>query len=179
MTGGEQNRLKLTDEQKKDLTALQKVVEGRFENVLTEAQRKQLKSVFGPQVAPPGGFGGLNAAGPQPGKILSTQQQATLKLSAEQKKRLAEIQKEIDSRLDTLLTADQQKQLQTMRQNPQGVKTAAAPPGQGPAGGTPLFRAYRYGVDYPALAGRKLTPGPLLEDLQPKEAEKKGAEAKK
>jgi hypothetical protein len=179
MTGGEQNRLKLTDEQKKDLTALQKVVDGRFENVLTEAQRKQLKSVFAPQGAPPGITGGPNAAGPQPGKILSTQQQVTLKLSAEQKKRLAEIQKEIDARLDTLLTADQQKQLQTMRQNPQGVKTAAAPPGQGPAGGTPLFRAYRYGVDYPGLAGRKLAPGQLLEDLQPKEAEKKGAEAKK
>ena len=32
------------------------------------------------------------------------------------------------------------------------------PPG-GPGRGTPIFRAYRYGSDYPGLAGKDLAPG--------------------
>ncbi|HWY88915.1 MAG TPA: aryl-sulfate sulfotransferase, partial [Gemmataceae bacterium] len=131
----EQNRLKLTDDQKKDVTALQKAVDARFDKVLTEAQKKQLKSVFtgGPVQINPGAG---NADGPQPGKILSAGQQDTLKLSAEQRKRMAEIQKEIDARLETLLTADQQKQLQAMRQRPPVVTAAVAvnPGGAAPGG---------------------------------------------
>lgn len=176
MTGPEQNRLKLTEDQKKDVIALQKAVDGRFENVLTEAQKKQLKSVFapfGPLQANPGG--GLPA-----GKILSAGQQDTLKLSVEQRKRMAEIQKEVDAKLETLLTEDQRKQLATMRLEPAGVKTVVqAGAGPGPAVGSPLFRAYRYGIDYPAFAGKILTPGKPLEDLQPKEPEKKSSESKK
>jgi hypothetical protein len=180
MTGPEQNRLKLTDDQKKDMVALQKAVDSRFDKVLTEAQKKQLKSVFdrsGPPRAYPGAG---NADGPQPGKILSPGQQDTLKLSTEQRNRMAEIQKEIDAKLETLLTEDQKKQLQAMRQGPTGGRAAGpAGPGRGPPGGTPLFRAYRYAIDYPGFAGRKLTPGKPLEDLQPKELEKKASESKK
>ena len=204
MTGPEQSRLKLTDDQKKDMAALQKAVDGRFDKVLTEAQKKQLKSVFA-QGGPPQGIPGFgNADGPEPGKILSAGQQDTLKLSAEQRKRMAEIQKEIDAKLETLLTADQKKQLQAMRQRPP-VVTAAVPagpvraaPGGNPlfgaiekmlsAGmnwfraapsGTPLFRAYRYPIDYPGLAGKTLTPGAPHEDLQRQELEKKAPESKK
>jgi len=180
MTGPQQNRLKLTDDQKADLVALQKAVDNRFDKVLTDAQKKQLKSVFAPPGPPPGNVPGGNSDGPQPGKILSAGQQDTLKLSTEQKKRMAEIQKEIDAKLETLLTEEQKKQLQAMRQSPTGVR-AAGPggPGPGPQGGTPVFRAYRYASGYPAFAGKKLTPGKSLEDLQPKEAEKKIAETKK
>jgi hypothetical protein len=168
----EQDRLKLTEVQKKDLASLQEIVTGRFDQVLTEAQRKQLKGAFAPQGPPPGG---PNPNGPpQPGKILSLAQQDTLKLSAEQKTRLAEIQKEIDTRLATLLTDEQKKQLQTMQQGP--TPTPGGPGRGGPPGGTPLFRAYRFAPSYPGLAGRTLTPGPRLEDLQPKEAEKKVAQ---
>lgn len=35
------------------------------------------------------------------------------------------------------------------------------PPG-GPGQGTPIFRAYRYGPDYPGLSGKELTPGNLI-----------------
>src|SRR5262245_2216848 len=88
MSSGEQNRLKLTDEQKKDLAALQKTVDTRFDKVLSDAQRKQIKSVFSPPGPPPGNPGPGAPGGPQPGKILSPTQQDTLKLSSEQKKRL-------------------------------------------------------------------------------------------
>jgi len=175
MSNPEQNRLKLTEDQKKDLVTLQKAVDGRFENVLTDAQKKQLKSVFAPGGPPPGNPG--NADGPQPGKILSLGQQDTLKLSPEQRKRMTEIQKEIDAKLETLLTEDQKKQLQAMRQSPPGGQGPGQ--GRGPQGGTPLFRAYRYPIDYPGLTGKNLTPGKTLEELQPKEAEKKDSETKK
>ena len=95
MAGPEQNRLKLTDDQKKDVLALQKAIDGRFDRVLTAAQKNQIKSVFAPLGPPPGGPGPGDP--PQPGKIFSPAQQDTLKLSAAQKTRLEEIQKEIDA----------------------------------------------------------------------------------
>lgn len=177
MTSQEQDRLKFTEDQKKDLASLQKIVDEQFDQVLTPAQRKQLKSVFTPGGPPPGGPGaGAPGSPAQPGKIFSPAQQDSLKLSPEQKKRLEEMQKEIDTRLATLLTDEQKRQLQTMQQS-----LAASPggPGRGgPPGGASLFRAYRFAIDHPAFAGRKLAPGKSLEELQPKEPEKKEAATK-
>ena len=173
MTGPEQSRLKLTDDQKKDLVALQKAVDGRFDKVLTEAQKKQFKSVFAP-LGPPPGDPGQSGDPPQPGKILSPGQQDTLKLSTGQKKRMAEIQKEIDAKLETLLTEEQKKQLQAMQRRPGWRR----PGRRRSPGRTPLFRAFRYAASFPGFAGKKLTPGKSLEELQPKEPEKKVAESK-
>jgi len=163
MTSAEQNRLQFTDEQKKDLVALQKAVDARFDRLLTETQRKQIRTVFGqpgsPPAAPP--FGAA-------GRILSSAQQDALKLSPEQRKRLEEIQKDIDAKVETLLTDEQKKQLVAMRQ---AAPDGRGGPGDDPPGGTPLFRAYRYAIDHPALAGRSLTPGKLLEELQQKDIE--------
>jgi hypothetical protein len=176
-----QSRLNLTDEQKKDIVSLQKAVDDRFESVLTEAQRKQIKSVFS-GFGPPQGFPPNNDG---PGKIFTTQQQNVLKLSPAQRQRMAEIQKEIDAKIETLLTDEQKKQLVVMRQNPPApvaapaVKTAG--PGPAPpvrASGTPLFRAYRYGNDHPAFTGRTLVAGKLLDEPETKPAEKKVAEVK-
>src|SRR5207248_7091672 len=116
----------------------QKAVDGRFDRVLTGAQKKQIQSVFAPPGPPPGGPGPGDP--PQPGKIFSPTQLDTLKLSAGQRKRLEEIQKEIDVRLETLFTEDQKEQLQAMQQ-----RSATGGPGRGgPPGGRPLFRALRY-----------------------------------
>jgi hypothetical protein len=41
----------------------------------------------------------------------------------------------------------------------------------GPRGGQPVFRAYRYSPDYPGLAGKNLTPGKTVEELEAKPAE--------
>src|SRR5262249_23633436 len=150
--GPEQNRLKLTDVQKKDVSALQKAVEGRFDRVLTAAQKKQIKTVFAPPGGGPGGPGPGPGDAPQPGKIFTPAQQDPLKLSPAQRQRLEEIQKEIDARLETLLTEDQKSQLQAMRR-PGG-------PGRGgPPGGRALFRALRYATSFPGFAGKSLTPG--------------------
>jgi hypothetical protein len=175
MTNAEQDRLKLTEDQKKDLESLQKIVDEQFEKTLTSAQRNQLKSVFAPFGPPPGVAAPAGSgSSAQPGKIFTPAQQETLKLSPEQKKRLEEIQKELDTRLAMLLTEEQKRQLRTMQQ-----QVVAGGPGRGgPPGGTPVFRAYRYSVNHPAFAGKKLAPGRRLEEMQAKETEKKEQQTK-
>jgi EF hand len=64
---------------------------------------------FGP--GGPGGFGGP----PQPGQILPDRLQEMLKLTDDQKKEVADLQKDVDAKLAKILTADQQKQLKEMR----------------------------------------------------------------
>ena len=160
----EQRRLKLSDEQKKDLTALQKDVDEKLEKAFTEAQRKQIKSVFAPPGPPPGGPPPAIAAGPQQaGQILSLPQQDTLKLTAEQKKQIEIVQKGIDAMLDNLLTEEQRTKLREMRQDAIRIAAPAGPGRGGPAGGSPLFRAYRFPTTYAAFSGKKLTPGKPLE----------------
>lgn len=73
----------------------------------------------------PGGFGGP----PQPGQVLPPMLQDQLNLSAEQKQRVAELQKEIDAKLAKILTEQQLKQMKEMR--PPG------PGGRGRNGGPP------------------------------------------
>jgi hypothetical protein len=183
MTDSEQSRLKLTHQQKQELATLQKSVNERLDKVLNKAQKKQIEKTFptdGPRPGgpPPGGPRPLGPGDSQAGKILSPVQQDQLKLSPEQKKRLAEIQKEIDGKLAKLLTGEQRKQLEKMQRD--AVRATLPGPGRGgPPGGAAVFRAYRYPVTYPAFAGRKLTPGKTVEELQPKEPEKKGPEKKK
>ncbi len=169
----EQDRLKLNDDQKKDMLALQKSVDGRFDRLLTAAQRHQIKTVFARPGPPPGGPGSGPGDIPQPGKLFSATQQDALKLSIEQKSRLEAMQKEIDARLETLLTEDQKKQLQAMQQ--QRPPGPGGPGRGGPPGGPPLFRAYRYATGFPGFAGKALKPGKPLEDWKPEEPAKKVA----
>ena len=123
--------------------------------------------------------------------------------SADQRKQLDDLQKEVDAKLDTTLNAGQKKQLNELRENfgrggpfglgPQGGASGPAPKGQGgpapkgqggpprgpggPIAGNTLFRATRYGPGFPGLAGKTLNPGKSIEEM---EAQKKmDEEAKK
>jgi hypothetical protein len=73
----------------------------------------------------PGGFGGFGGGagfggGGQPGTVLSTNIQTQLKLTDDQKKELELIQKEVDAKLDKMLTEEQRKQLKEMRDRQPG-----------------------------------------------------------
>jgi hypothetical protein len=72
----------------------------------------------------PGGFGGP----PQPGQILAPFLRERLNLTAEQKKKLDELQKEVDSNLDKILTEEQKKQLKEMRERGPGGRGPGGPP---------------------------------------------------
>jgi len=67
---------------------------------------------------PGGGFGGAGAGGgfrTAPGTILSSRAQQTLKLTDEQKKQIEELQKDVDVRVQKILTEEQNKQLKDMK----------------------------------------------------------------
>ena len=66
-----------------------------------------------------GGFGG-GFGPPQPGQILPTFLQENVKLSDEQKKQVADLQKDVDMKLDKILTDEQKKQLEEMRNHAAG-----------------------------------------------------------
>jgi hypothetical protein len=100
----------------------------------------------GPGPGGPGGFGGGPGGPPQPGQILPDRLQEMLKLSADQKKQLADLQKVVDDKLAKILTADQQKQLKEMRNRrrprfdggPNGPDGGPGGPGpDGPGGDRP------------------------------------------
>lgn len=67
---------------------------------------------------------------PQPGQVMPVFLQERLKLSDEQKKQLADLQKEVDAKVEKLLTAEQKAELKKFReQGPGGF-----PGGRGPGG---------------------------------------------
>jgi hypothetical protein len=160
-----QDQLRMTAEQKKQLADFQKELTAKIDKLLTQEQKEQLKKL-------PTSGAGATASFPQPGQILSPTQQAGLKLSADQRKQLRDLQKQSDDKLDSILTADQKKRFKEMRANP-GRGFGPGGPG-GPLGGiaNALFRAYRYASSHPGLAGKDLTPGKTLEELQAKEKPK-------
>src|SRR5262249_44677607 len=92
---------------------------------------------FGPGPGGPGGPGGRGPGGfgfggpPQPGQILPPFLQEQLKLTAEQKKQLDELQKETDDKLAKILTDEQKKQIKEMRER----GGPGGPGGRGPGGG--------------------------------------------
>jgi outer membrane protein assembly factor BamB len=152
-----QDQLNLTEPQKKDLEGLQKKLVGKLEKVLTDEQNKQLKEGItpggrgGPGGGRRGGFGGP----PQIGQILPSFVQERLKLKAEQKKQLEDLQKEADTNLAKILTDGQNKQLKEMREGfgRGGPGGFGGPPGGrgrggrgGFGGGRPPDVVYRWEV---------------------------------
>jgi hypothetical protein len=78
---------------------------------------------------PGGGFGGPGGP-PRIGQIMPPFIQDILELNESQKKQVADLQKEVDTKLEKILTDDQKKQLKDMRSMGPGG------PG-GPGGGNP------------------------------------------
>jgi hypothetical protein len=181
-----QDMLGLSAEQKKEIEALQKTVDGTLDKTLTDAQKKTLRER---SVPGPGGFAGM----PAPGQIISVSTQVILRPTPEQRTQLTDLQKTVDAKLDKVLTEDQKAQLKQMRADfarggpggPGGGPPGGPPGGPGgpggglppflfagPPGGSAVFRAYKYGADYPGVAGKDLKPGKTVEELQPKEPER-------
>ena len=86
----------------------------------------------GPGDRGPGGPGGFGPP-PRPGQILPGFIQNALKLTDDQKKQLDDLQKEVDAKLDKILTDDQKKQMKEMRP-PRGPGGRDGPPGPPPGG---------------------------------------------
>jgi Arylsulfotransferase (ASST) len=184
--------LQLTAEQKKQVDDFETDASAKFEKSLSDEQRKQLKDVqksagpFGP-----GGPGGP----PEFNRVLSKSIRDKLKLSTDQEQQVSELQKQAEAKRDAILKEEQKLQLKGMQDMMTAFAGAPAgagprgpgfgPPGGGPggfmgfggggifSGGSSIFRAYRYGPTYAGLAGRDLTPGKAIEELEAKPKEEK------
>jgi Arylsulfotransferase (ASST) len=161
-----QGVLNLTAEQKDQLATAEKEMAAKLAKVLTDNQKKLFEEK-------PLGFGEL----PPAGQLLSSAVQDRLKLTDEQKKQAADIQKAADEKLAAILKDDQKKQLKQMVDmakgfpgGPPGGLPGFGPPGGfpgfGPPGGGGLFRAPRYAADFPGLKDKELKPGKTIEELQ-------------
>jgi hypothetical protein len=94
---------------------------------------------FGPPGGGPGGFGGPGkgkgkGGPPQPGQIMPPMLQEALQLTAAQKKQINDLQKEVDAKLDTILTDTQKKRFKEMRERGPGKFGPPGGPGGGPGG---------------------------------------------
>jgi Arylsulfotransferase (ASST) len=179
------NQLNLSPDQRRQIDQFQERLRGQLEKVLSTDQLKHAREVnpFGP-----GGFAAL----PLPGQLISAATTKSIKPTAEQTKQLDDLQKEADGTLDKLLNADQKKDFHEVREGfarggPFGARPPGGPGGPPPGGPSPggpggpmgntLFRAYRYGADFPGLLGKDLKPGKAIEALEdekkPKEPAKK------
>lgn len=101
---------------------LRTFIEKRTESVAAQlaGRRTGYVPVFG-FGGPPGGM-----RPPRPGEVMPPPLQDALRLTDEQRRKFAELQKEIDARVEELLTEEQRKQLKRIREgNPGG------PPGPG------------------------------------------------
>ncbi len=165
-----QGMMRLSDDQKKLLAGAEKDLGEKLDKLLTDEQKKKFAEG-------PGGFG--PGSTPAPGQLIAPAVVEKLKLSEEQTKKLAEIQKEADDKLEGLFNDDQKKQFKQMKDfaknfggGPPGGGRGGPPGGGGfpgfggPGGGSGLFRAPRYAPDYPGLAGKHLKGEKTIEEIQ-------------
>jgi hypothetical protein len=168
-------------EQIKTLDELEQSTSEKLNDLLTDEQRKQLEKLRSgqPPFAPP--------AKDKLAEILPKSILEQLKLTDEQQTSIGKLQVSLDEQLAKLVTADQKERLNGFMSMAEQFMRGGLGPNFGPLrpggnarrgnfgpfgfGGTPgsagVFRAYRYGVDYPGLAGRDLAPGkPLVEAVK-------------
>ena len=149
--GGGRGRGGFDPETQRKIQALQKDALAAATKQLTADQKTALKDLTGEpfelQQGPGGGFPGGGGFGGgfggfanrgNPGQVLSDGAKTTLKLDDEQKKKLEDLQKEVDSQLKKILTEDQQKQLKELQtQNPFGGGRGGRGGRGNPGGGKP------------------------------------------
>ena len=105
---------------------------GKFHVVPHDMNEAFTGAMGGPGMGGPGG--GMRIMMPAAGEVLPPPIQDMLGLTDAQKKQLAELQKDVDGKLDKLLTAEQRAQLKTMRD---GALAFGGPGGPGGFGGPP------------------------------------------
>jgi Spy/CpxP family protein refolding chaperone len=152
-SGGPGGRRGADPQAAKQRESLQKEATARVQKFLDASQKAALKDLTGEPFAlsqegfgpggpggggPGGGRGGPGGFGApsQPGQVMSSFVQDALKLTPEQKQRMEQLQKEVDSQIASILTDEQKKQLKEMQQaggrgGPGGGRGRGGPGGDG------------------------------------------------
>lgn len=136
-------------ENMKKVQGLQKEAMTNVQGLLSDSQKGALKDLTGETFTLTmqgpggaggaggfgrGGAGGFGAFGGGRSGVMSSQTQEALKLNDAQKKQIEELQKEVDSKVEKILTEEQNKQLKGMRDTRGGPGGPGAPGGRGPGG---------------------------------------------
>jgi hypothetical protein len=106
---------------------------GKF-HFVPHDMNEAFRPAFGPGFGPPGGV--MMRMG-RPGEVLAPPLQDVLNLTDAQKKQLAELQKEVDGKLDAILTDDQKARVKAMREGGPVAIQFGGPGGFGPPPGGP------------------------------------------
>ncbi len=115
----------MKEEQRKKLDEVDKDLIAKVEKTLTPEQRKILAEPIDFDLS----------KFPAPGEFLSTYKKGKLKLTDDQAKEMAALQKDVDAKLDKILTDDQKHQIEEQKARPfGGVQPAGGGPGGGPPG---------------------------------------------
>ena len=157
----------MKEDQRKKLDEIDKELIAKIEKALTAEQKQVL--------AEPIDFDFSKF--PAPGEFLSAFKRDKLKLTDTQAKELQALQKDLDSKLEGILTDDQKHKIEDFKKNPPGGRAGGPPPGGGGTGGPPgrggpprmgntLFRATRYPLNHSAFAGRTFEPGKTLVEIE-------------
>ncbi|MBY0528129.1 MAG: Spy/CpxP family protein refolding chaperone [Gemmataceae bacterium] len=90
--------------------------EGKLTGLLTDEQKKKFEEIKKEQPQPRP-FGGKPQPGnrPGPGQLLPPELQDELKLTSEQKEKIAKLQKELEGKLNDVLTDEQKKKLEELK----------------------------------------------------------------
>ncbi len=124
---------------KEAMDSVVKLLNGEQKTTLEDLTGKPFELTFQNFGGGRGGFGGGGFGGfARPGTVMATGVQDQLKLSAEQKTKLADLQKDVDEKLAKILTEDQNKQLKEMQAGGgRGGRGGNGRGGRGGQGGKP------------------------------------------
>jgi hypothetical protein len=142
--------LDMNVDQRKQLDAIDKELNAKLEKVLTVEEWRMFTEPSD-----------IDVSKIPAGEYLAAFKSTKLKLTEAQTKGLQTLQQEFDPKIAKILTDDQKRTLEDLKKKP---ATAGAGGGRKP--GNTLFRATRYGLDYPAFQGKRLTPGKTLLEIQ-------------
>ena len=111
-------------------------------HIIPHDMNESFRAAGGPGFGGPGGPGGPGGMFrfPPPGEVLPPPLQEMLQLTDEQRKKLADLQKEVDEKLNRLMSEEQRKQFKEMKEGgPGGFGPPGGPSGfpGGPPGGPP------------------------------------------
>jgi hypothetical protein len=157
----------MKEDQRKKLDEIDDELIEQLDKILTAEQIKSF-GVPSPSYA-------VDASKRPAGEYLPVFERSTLELTDDQKKELQALQTEFNPKIAAILTDSQKLQIADFKKS---QISAAAGRGAPPRQGNTLFRATRYALNHPAFAGRRLTPGQTLVEIEEEfDAEKAKADA--
>ncbi len=147
--------LSMTPDQRKKLDEIDKELITKLDKILSAEQMKSL--------AEPNPNDAADFSKRPPGEYLTVFNRSTLKITESQRRELQALQKEFSPRIAGILTEAQKTMIADAKKNP---NARAAGRGSPRRQGNTLFRATRYALDHPAFAGKTLTPGKRLVEIE-------------